>query len=373
MGRSRRVLVATVIADLGWSPSLVNCLKVLAGEGFEVDLVARQGIRPSEPLPPKVHTHVSPWAQRVGLPGLCALRQFFLILRVAARFRPSAIIAVSPEALVLAGPIAVLLRIPLVLYSLEVRHVHDSQSRIQKWAERMLFGSCLFIITQDEARARLQLASVAASAADFVYVPNLPASVWKGGPSDYLRRRWSIPEDQVVVLTAGAISEFTMTRELVTVAQSWPEQWTLVVHGWAENQAYLESVRRLADGQRVILSADVVPVDEVGALVASADIGIALYSPLDPNILEMSRASGKIWQYLSCELPVVTVDFPTLKDWVEEAGFGICVSRPEDVEAAVRTLIADYDRVAHRARSEWDEHGDFAARFAPVVERLKGL
>jgi glycosyltransferase involved in cell wall biosynthesis len=358
------------------SPTLLSAIELLAEAGYYVDVIAQRPRMGSEPSfnSPNVVLHISPWNDRVVLPGMCSLRHLLLFIWVCLVRRPSVVIAVNPEFLALAGPVAVALRIPLIHYSLEVRFPTDWKSWFKKQVEKHIYCFVRFTIIQDEVRAQTLLDSNGVSDAEMILVPNSAGSLRpQASKSDYLRRRWNIPPEQTLVLCAGSIQPAMMTHELVRSAQQWPTDWTLVIHGWAVDSVYLEEVRAFCDSRRIILSEGVLPHEQLDALFSSADVGIALYKDLERNVHDMARASGKLWQYLRCGLPVVTVDFPSLQQIVDEGEFGVCVHQAEAVQGAIEQILSDYSGYAARAREYYRRYGDFAANFRPVLTKIEAL
>lgn len=371
--RSGRVMIVTTLAYFSASPSLMNTIHLLLQEGYEVDIVGRSSAQ--WPMPqfddPRVSFHLSPWNTRIGVPGMAALRQLLLVIKAFLLRRPDVVLAIDTEGLALSGLVAVLFRIPLIHYSLEVRFPTNWQMSIQKRLERFLYRFIKFTITQDEVRAKTLLESNHMQCADFIYIPNTSGfSQPSTTKSNYLRQRWNLPDSQKIILSAGNICPMTLAEELILAAKKWPADWTLVVHGWGEDPKYVDRLRGLCDGQHIILSKELVPYEHLDLLVNSADIGIALYSPINRNVYDMAKSSGKIWQYLRCGLPVVTIDFPSLQEIVSEGQFGLCVRRSDDVQYAVEQILIDYSGYSTRAREYYYCYGDFVKNFQPVLIRI---
>lgn len=373
----RHVAIVTALDDLSASPSIVNAIQLLVEAGYQVDVIARrfQGFMPDRMnWGVNVCLYLSPWNTRKGIPGLIALRHLLLIIQILWTHRPVAVIAISPETLVLAGPVAALFGLPLIHFSLEIRYPTNWVTHVQKWIEKFIYRFVWFTIIQDEVRAKAMLDSNDMDRAEMVFVPNSSGLFApRATQNSYLRERWKISPQETVILCAGQISQMTMSLELALVGRKWPQNWRLIIHGWSGDPLYLEEVRAECDGLKVILSEETVPYERLDELVSSADIGIALYSAVDQNILNMGRSSGKIWQYLRCGLPVVTVDFPTLKQMMYEGEFGLCVCRPDDLEQAINKILKDRTGYSTRATDYYRHYGDFATHFKVVIDRLETL
>jgi glycosyltransferase involved in cell wall biosynthesis len=84
------------------------------------------------------------------------------------------------------------------------------------------------------------------------------------------------------------------------------------------------------------------PRASLRSLTMGADIGIAFYPFRESWTLnKMYCAPSKVFDYMAAGLPVIVSDNPSLKEWVEREGWGICVP-PEDSRAVGRAI----DRLA---------------------------
>jgi glycosyltransferase involved in cell wall biosynthesis len=96
-----------------------------------------------------------------------------------------------------------------------------------------------------------------------------------------------------------------------------------------------------------------VPVQELPAWIAEADIGVIAFQPIDLN--NEFGTPNKLFEYLSVGVPVVVSDFPEMARIVREADVGETCdpTRPESIAAAVNRLLSetDADRLARRARA----------------------
>ena len=370
-----RIAVVTCIDQLSISPSLLNAITILASSGYIVDLIGRKSNKYPTPKfeNPNIFLHFSPWVASVGIPGPVYLRHFIVLVHTVLMNRSSVILAVSPEGLVLAGPVAVFFRIPLVHFSLEILFPENRVEWVLKQAEKFFYKYVEFTIIQDAIRAKTQLDSIGLSDAEMVYLPNssgLKKNEIKN--STYLKRKLDIPEENVIILSAGNFSYFTSAKELAQATINWPENWTFVLHGWADDDKYMEELKLICSGKKnILLSTDFVPYEKLDELVSSAKIGIAFYTPVNRNIYEMATSSGKIWQYLRCGLPIITSALPSLCEMIDEGGFGLYANNPDEIQEAIKKILLNYGVYAEKARSYYKEHGDFAKNFSHVLSRLE--
>jgi len=136
-------------------------------------------------------------------------------------------------------------------------------------------------------------------------------------------------------------------------------------------ESYFQEIRR-AGGDRVHLSLDPVPLQDVPRLVAGCDIGLVFYrADLGPNFTLIAGASGKLAYYLKCGLPVICIDFPGLVRVVDGYQCGICVPAVTGVADAIRTILSDYERYQSNARRCFEEAYEFDRFFAQVLSRVE--
>ena len=264
---------------------------------------------------------------------------------------------------------------PSVYHSLEL-HLSAEQTtwrgRVCKVLERWAHRRTAFTIIQDEERARLLAEDNGVDPDQMLLVPVATMGNVLTQKTDYLHHKLGIDPDKVIVLYAGGIAQYHMSVELARAAQQWPEDWVLVLHGYLDGVAPVdvEELKGLCGNGRVFLSLDLVPFEELDALIASADIGLALYRNMGPNLFHIASASGKLPQYFKCGLPVVCADFPGLRRLMDQFRCGICVKDETEVAEAVRMILAEYDQYRKRAFECYRSRYDLNAYFGAVRDRI---
>ncbi len=388
LGRSPKV---AVVAGYEWifvSPSTVSSVEMLAEHGYRVDLLAR---RQSQHFPGTgidrldVRTAFYPWNDEGWNPSLQNLAFAAWATWVCFRRRPQLLLAIDPEALVGCAVYAAITRTPVFYFSLEIATWHPYSKFAgnplrfaKRWlgaalrngwklAEALAHRQAVLTIIQESNRAEVLRQENRLKKMEVAYVPpSLRTSYHPRAKPRYLREKLGLRSGQVVVLAAGGIADYYLVHELVRAAYQWPENWVLVVHGWfQEHNRYHRELERLCDGRKVILSKKVLRQEEFDAMVASADVGVALYKNVGPNHFHIT--SGKLMQYLRCGLPVVATDFPNLREIVEKHGCGLCVPDPAAIASTIAEILREYPRFSQAARVAFDEHFRFDLHFTRVI------
>jgi hypothetical protein len=226
------------------------------------------------------------------------------------------LIGVEKNGLIWAGTVAEKLDVPLVYYSLEL--CTDDFERLTRprsikfkrlrQAERAHHRRAAATIVQDPERAQILLDDngVSRSQTSVFY---LPVSV-RGRPYDrrsrFFHETFGLPGEAKIILCFGLIAEERYAFELAEIAQLFPDDWFMVMHGVAYESWTKDKIKAIDRRGRVILSLQMVPNNRLPEVVASADIGLALYTPQPLNDRLTAFSSEKMALYMQCGVPFVS-------------------------------------------------------------------
>ncbi len=121
-----------------------------------------------------------------------------------------------------------------------------------------------------------------------------------------------------------------------------------------------------------------VPYQQVLNYTVGADVGHALYDPIDDNNRFSGTASNKLLEYMAAGLPILVSDRPGLRKLIERYDCGLTAdeSDPVSIAAAVNSLLGNPERVrrmgANAART-FEEEFRYDRQFAPVLAALESL
>lgn len=366
------------------APTIINTIHALARHDYEVHLLTRAPDLPV-PDPPKFPAGVQQktydgrssrgprpskgfWSSRLGFARF--------VLRLASKNRYEMVIGVDANGQIVSSLAAMLYGLRTAHLSLEVHGARTGQGisgalthRILSWAHRRT----AFTLVQDHHRARLLEESIGQPLSDVVTLPNAPSGPPFRDRSDRLRKMLNLPAHRPrIALHIGMIGDAVLSRQLAAASREWPDGWILIFHerqAREDDDPYLHMVRD-AGGSKVRFSTRPVRYDELDALVASADVGIALYDPRAGLTYSAPGSSGKIAQYLKCGLPVVCSDLPGLREPVGEFDCGVVVGAPEEIGQALSRIEVELDRYRANAFRCYEEWYEFNRHFEQVIRRI---
>ena len=131
--------------------------------------------------------------------------------------------------------------------------------------------------------------------------------------------------------------------------------------------------------ERVCISEERVPYDEIGAKIAGCKVGLIPGQVSEKNLAAF--VPTKLFEYLACSVPVVASDLPSIRNFHAVADWGILVD-PGDPRAQARAIAALLDdpvearamgqrgRRAAEACFNWEAEGEkLLALYARILPR----
>lgn len=378
---SRHVAIISNYSYLFVSPSLLNAADLLARAGYEVDVFGYESDKLPAPhfnskmihlylFPPNKSSRYIPLILQAQ-----AWRAKFLsgVWQYCKNYHYEFVIAVDQECLFAATILKRFLKAPVVYYSLELSTPsiltrwglrNKLLEIIEAWCNRHVKNT----IVQDERRSAWLIEHHKIDRNTLLIVPNSPLGLPVNIRHDYWHRKYQLTKDKKVLLQAGLFGYSRFSIELAKVAQEWPADWVLVLHGFDLSNDYLDHLKKYVQTGRVYLSMDLVPFEQLDELYSSADIGLSLYRNVDDNVYHM--ASGKVAHYLRCGVPVITANFPNLIETVRDTGSGYCIAEPSQVYDAARQIFANYQAYCEKARSVYLEKLEYGIYFRVALEKI---
>jgi glycosyltransferase involved in cell wall biosynthesis len=406
--QSQTVNAAIMLADAGYAvdlflsraPLYVDPSSVDAREAIHLHVLDGSGRRAVHAPRAISGSLKRRTADRLLAPALAARRAYWLWPGSRARLVPrsvmsktmaavgskrySCLIGVEKEGLAWAGRVAERIGAPLVYYSLELYLRDDPvfdrrqegtiyRQRVKE-AEAHYHRRAAATIVQTAERARLLYEDTGAqrSRAKTFYVPVSMLRAARSAPSMLLHDVLGLGREQKIVLYFGMISAERYALELARAAQRFRDDWTLVMHGFGEPRV-LRQIKHLDKKSKVALSLEMLSSTEIGDVVGSAAVGVALYQPTQPNDRLTAFASEKMALYLQHGVPFISFDYTEYRQLVRRYRCGEVVSDVADLPKAVATILRSHDAYRANTAVAFAEHYDFARNFRPVIEGIGRL
>ena len=168
-----------------------------------------------------------------------------------------------------------------------------------------------------------------------------PTFVTEGKRPDLFRESLGLGADAKIVLFQGWISLDRKIGVMVSALPYVADHIHLVLLGYGD-AGELEKIRDIARQGGVAHRLHIVPAvpqRELMKWVASVDVGIIPYQPIDTNHKYCSP--NKLFEFIAARVPIIANDLPYLRQVVSKNGFGIVQTfeGPQDYAKALREMF----------------------------------
>jgi glycosyltransferase involved in cell wall biosynthesis len=275
------------------------------------------------------------------------------------------------------------MRPPVIYYSLELlgrETAYSPTGSALRSLERTCSQLCLFVVIADEARGMRFIEANRVPKEKLVYVPVSGLRTVYRDKGSYFRELFDIGPEKKILLHAGNLVRKAMCLEIAQAALNWGDDLVLILHSPADalssdwfDPDYLDELKRIANNDKVYLSLKPLEWQQVPDMISSADIGLELYDWGDPSCYEIGRSSAKLVQYLQAGLPIIAVDFPSLKKVIQDCRCGETTHHPSGIEEAARKILSDYPSYREHAFVCYEENFHLSRYFDRVLEKISQI
>ncbi len=152
--------------------------------------------------------------------------------------------------------------------------------------------------------------------------------------------------DKVIICHEGSLAFSRGLKRMIEVMRVLKEGYgnrvELLIIGTVPDaeREYLDLKREEYDLHDNIRYTGWLPYEKVGEAISQADIGIIFFEPTENNML---GTPNKLFNYMRCGLPIVSVDLPETSRIISETQCGLVVTEPntESLSQALSALIDD--------------------------------
>lgn len=364
-------------------PSFCALLEYLSENGFQVDLLAPLEDGQPAPVFPNAQLRfhqVRPPMRVCGLNRRVPMtaRLAWDGIAAARHYQSDYVMGAGAYGNCCAAFVSQVVGIPSIAFCVELPSPQTgdrSSPRYLQSAERAAIRMAELVITHDVDHLRFIRKATGIGAARFAILPGATRGPAGRINSQMIAERCSLGPETVIVLHSGGLGRWFDSLELVRAARHWPVQWRLVMHASMRRSgdSYRDAVMQAAAGSSICFSTDPVAREDLDAFVSSAHVGVALYSVKELGFRAelMGLASGKIGNYLKCGVPVVATDIPTLRAYLDRYKCGICVRNADEVEPAMREILANYQLYSDNAIECFNDLWESDKHCRVIAERIK--
>ena len=351
--RNKNILLLIRMPNLDMIPSLKSLIIFLSQHGFYITIISAYNDR----IPQFSYTsnnilliQAKERTNKIGIPTNLKLLSLFILKYL--KLRPRYVIGGDSSANYLLSILSGLFSIPFINFLLEYPNLDSSKDRASLEKAR-------YIITHDKWHREFLMQHFGIKFEKFLLLPNASFTPQYYKNSYYLYGELNIGRDRKIILHSGGLGPYFMCKELVDIANSWPSKYCLVFHTSynATKTEYFNFLKtRIQDKDKVRFSTNPVPNNILDELIASAYIGIALYSIeiLSYRAIYMGLAAGKIGNYLKCGIPVVATNVVSLS-YIKDYQCGVLINNLEDIHDAIKTISNNYSMYSQNARKCYHE------------------
>lgn len=286
------------------------------------------------------------------------------------------LIGIEKFGLIWAGATNKSFNIPLIYHSLELYLEDNPKSKNNWWfsalreKEKKYHAQCVATIIQDKMRAKVLLESNNVST-DLIFLPVSINGQINEMKSTYLYGTFNIPEDKIIILYYGMISQ--LSRLCFDIAQSLSKidkKYILVFHGYprpGENIDILKSYRN------VILSLNLVEHEKKQELISSATIGLTIYDNTNNNDRLTAFSSSKVAEFLQCGIPIIAYDNESYRVLTSQFSCGELISNLRELPIAVNKIMDNYEFYRKNAFNAFDEFYNGKKYYRKIINYLEKM
>lgn len=357
---------------------IVESIKAFAESGYQVDLLACESHDPPFGVEhPNIKMY---YFHKPRLKGTYRFTCLYWAFALCRKNRYNFIIGVSQAGLL----IAELLRRfgkakNVIFYNDEIwlGTERDSWSGnllglFLKVLERRANKHVSMTVTQDMKRGRL-LALVNDIAMTSIFpLPNSTSGLAQKAPvSFYLHDCLNIPRDKKIILWLGGIAVNSGALKIAFDADKLPDSHVLVFHFRSGTLTpHMRKIVELEDQEKIYISRETIPFEQLDSLIRSASIGLGLYADKGVNSRCIFHSSGRINSFLRFGIPCVVSDFIGFH-WVAKGKAGLCAATSAKIIPAIRIISENHEQYRDGATETFNKYLNFDKAFHKILTKME--
>ncbi len=223
--------------------------------------------------------------------------------------------------------------------------------------ERILVPACHAYIQPEKNRLAYFSKKLGIKESEIALVENFPSGKYAFSGRSPLREKLGISINRKIILYTGFVIRGREIENMIQSMSLLDSHLALVLlgptlQGYDKELANLVTTLGLHD--RVYFHPSI-PNSEMLDHINSGDIGLVFYP--NTNLNNFWCASNKLYEFIFCGKPVITNDYPGLKEVVEKNRLGVCLSNstPELIASAIKSIIEKEPQPKKESQYVWEK------------------
>jgi hypothetical protein len=276
------------------------------------------------------------------------------------------------------GKIAESQAVPYFYYSLEL-YIEDHPAfknnaqfnKLRKQEIKYHQGAAATII-QDEFRAAALAKFNAMSKMSTLLFPIAVCDCERIEQSEFLYQHLGIDRNRKILLYFGNIVKGRFCYELAELSNTLPSGFVMVLHGCCTPEAEAELLE-IGDPERFVVSRELVAVEDIPDLVASAYIGLLFYNNTFLNDSLTAFSSEKMALYCQANIPVLSFINQSYSKLYSHFRCGEGIENFVDFNDAIERIEQNYPEYRRCAGSAYQEYYTYEKNFNTLLEGIRTL
>ena len=281
-------------------------------------------------------------------------------------------IGIEKKGLVWAGKLSEATGIPFIYYSLELYlEGHPRYNEFKRDREQEIFyhQRARATIIQDELRANVLFKCNRIKQQDKILFPISVSGKPHKVNSNYLREKYRLPRETKILLYFGGIEKTRDCSLIANVLERSMNGFVVIFHGPGKRD-YLEE---LAKKKNVIVSSKLVPDEQIGDIILSADIGLALYPNTNSNYRLTAFSSERVALYLRYGIPIITMNNESYRKLFSKYRCGEMIDTYDELPKAADKIMTNVKAYKNLANMAYEEFYNFDKNVKVIINYLESF
>ena len=191
--------------------------------------------------------------------------------------------------------------------------------------------------------------------------------------TQFFHNMFSLSKEEKVILHAGWIHDAMCVDKMAGSAKFWKPQFRLVFHEREKRSPDENFIRHVCglSGNKLLLSLNPVPFEEIDKVFSSAQIGIIAYEKNYGGGRENAhKASGKLGHFLKSGVPVIALDLPGYREMFVKYKCGMIFESFDEIQTCIEKIFSDYELYKFGALRCFQNEFEFEKFFNPFSLHL---